>query len=105
MIYGQHFCAKCGNAAIRRNSSSGGQANYECQVWGHQSYFQPAAIGKAWQSAQVAPLLKHNSLRNIVRLSSIAPTKIAKRVIKAQLPIPRGSACDRKRRKKLLGDT
>ena len=84
MVYTQHVCAKCAGEQIRRNGSSGGRAKYQCKACGHQGYFQPAAIEKARQYAQVDQLLlERNSLRSIVRLTGVARNTIAKRVKKS----------------------
>ena len=84
MVYAQHVCAKCASEQIRRNGSGGGRAKYQCKACGRQGYFQPAAIEKARQYAQVDQLLLERvSLRSIVRLTGVARNTIAKRVKKS----------------------
>ena len=84
MVYTQHFCAKCASEQIRRNGQSGGRAKYQCKACGHQGYFQPAALEKARQDAQVDQLLlERNSLRSIARATGVARNTIAKRVKKS----------------------
>ena len=84
MVFTQHYCAKCASEQIRRNGHSGGRAKYECKACGHQGYFQPAAVEKARQYAQVDQLLAgRNSLRSIARATGVARNTIAKRVKKS----------------------
>ena len=84
MIYTQHFCAKCGSAAVRRNGSKKGQPKYPCTACRYQGLFVPAAVRKAVQYAQVDALLsERNSQRSIVRLTSMARMTIAKRIKKS----------------------
>ena len=84
MVFTQHYCAKCASEQIRRNGHSGGRAKYQCKACGHQGYFQPAAVEKARQYAQVDQLLaERNSLRSIVRATGVARNTIAKRVKKS----------------------
>ena len=84
MIYTQHFCAKCGSAAIRRNGSKKGQPKYQCTACRYQGLFVPAAVRKAAQYAQVDALLgERNSQRSIVRLTGVARMTIAKRIKKS----------------------
>ena len=84
MIYTQHFCAKCGSAAIRRNGSKKGQPKYQCTACHYQGLFVPAAMRKAAQYAQVDALLgERNSQRSIVRLTGVARMTIAKRIKKS----------------------
>jgi transposase-like protein len=84
MVYTQHVCAKCASEQIRRNGSSGGRAKYQCKACAYQGYFQPAAVEKARQYAQVDQLLlERNSLRSIVRLTGVARNTIANRVKKS----------------------
>ena len=84
MVYTQHFCAKCASEQIRRNGQSGGRAKYQCKACGHQGYFQPAAVEKARQYAQVDQLLlERNSLRSIARATGVARNTIAKRIKKS----------------------
>ena len=84
MVYTQHYCAKCASEQIRRNGHSGGRAKYQCRAYGHQGYFQPAAVEKARQYAQVDQLLlERNSLRSITRATGVARNTIAKRVKKS----------------------
>ncbi len=84
MVYTQHYCAKCASEQIRRNGHSGGRAKYQCKACGHQGYFQPAAVEKARQYAQVDQLLlERNSLRSIARATGVARNTIAKRVKKS----------------------
>ena len=81
MVYTQHFCAKCGSAAIRRNGSKKGQPKYQCTACRYQGLFVPAAVRKAAQYAQVDALLsERNSQRSIVRLTGVARMTIAKRI-------------------------
>jgi DNA-directed RNA polymerase subunit M/transcription elongation factor TFIIS len=61
MIYTQHFCAKCGSAAIRRNGSKEGQPKYQCTACHYQGLFVPAAVRKAAQYAQVDALLSERN--------------------------------------------
>ncbi len=84
MVYTQHYCAKCASEQIRRNGQSGGRAKYQCKACGHQGYFQPAAVEKARQYAQVDQLLlERNSLRSIARATGVARNTIARRVKKS----------------------
>ena len=84
MVYTQHYCAKCASEQIRRNGHSGGRAKYQCKACGHQGYFQPAAVEKARQYAQVDQLLlERNSLRSIARATGVARNTIANRVKKS----------------------
>ena len=84
MVFTQHYCAKCASEQIRRNGHSGGRAKYQCKACGHQGYFQPAAVEKARQYAQVDQLLaERNSLRSIARATGVARNTIAKRVKKS----------------------
>ena len=84
MVYAQHVCAKCASEQIRRNGHSGGRAKYQCKACGHQGYFQPAAVEKARQYAQVDQLLaERNSLRSIARATGVARNTTAKRVKKS----------------------
>ena len=84
MVFTQHYCAKCAREQIRRNGHSGGRAKYQCKACGHQGYFQPAAVEKARQYAQVDQLLaERNSLRSIARATGVARNTIAKRVKKS----------------------
>ena len=95
MIYTQHFCAKCGSAAIRRNGSKKGQPKYQCTACRYQGLFVPAAVRKAAQYAQVDALLsERNSQRSIVRLTGVARMTIAKRLKKsgASLAAPAAEA-------------
>ena len=88
MIYTQHFCAKCGSAAIRRNGSKKGQPKYQCTACRHQGLFVPAAVRKAAQYAQVDALLsERNSQRSIVRLTGVARMTIVKRIKKSGAPL------------------
>ena len=88
MIYTQHFCAKCGSAAIRRNGSKKGQPKYQCTACRYQGLFVPAAVRKAAQYAQVDALLRaRNSQRSIVRLTGVARMTIAKRIKKSGAPL------------------
>ena len=88
MIYTQHFCAKCGSAAIRRNGSNKGQPKYQCTACRYQGLFVPAAVRKAAQYAQVDALLSaRNSQRSIVRLTGVARMTIAKRLKKSGAPL------------------
>ena len=88
MIYTQHFCAKCGSAAIRRNGSKKGQPKYQCTACRYQGLFVPAAVRKAAQYAQVDALLsERNSQRSIVRLTGVARMTIAKRIKKSGAPL------------------
>ena len=89
MVYTQHYCAKCASEHIRRNGHSGGRPKYQCKACGHQGYFQPAAVEKARQYAQVDQLLlERNSLRSIARATGVARNTIAKRVKKSDGPSP-----------------
>ena len=89
MIYTQHFCAKCGNAAIGRNGSNKGQPKYQCTACRYQGLFGPAAARKTAQYAQVDALLsERNSQCSIVRLTGVARMTITKRIKKATLPSP-----------------
>ena len=82
MVYTQHYYAKCASEQIRRNGHSGGRAKYQCKAYGHQGYFQPAAVEIARQYAQVDQLLlERNSLRSIARATGVA-RNTAKRVKK-----------------------
>ena len=84
MIYTQHFCAKCGSGAIRRNGSKKGHPKYQCTACRYQGLFVPAAVRKAAQYAQVDALLsERNSQRSIVRLTGVARMTIAKRIKKS----------------------
>ena len=84
MVFTQHYCAKCASEQIRRNGHSGGRAKYQCKACGHQGYFQPAAVEKARQYAQVDQLLtERNSLRSIARATGVARNTIANRVKKS----------------------
>ena len=88
MIYTQHFCAKCGSAAIRRNGSKKSQPKYQCIACRYQGLFVPAAVRKAAQYAQVDALLsERNSQRSIVRLTGVARVTIAKRIKKSGAPL------------------
>ncbi len=88
MIYTQHFCAKCGSAAVRRNGSKKGQPKYQCTACRYQGLFVPAAVRKAAQYAQVDALLsERNSQRSIVRLTGVARMTIAKRIKKSGAPL------------------
>ena len=89
MVYTQHYCAKCASEQIRRNGHSGGRAKYQCKACGHQGYFQPAAVEKARQYAQVDQLLlERNSLRSIARATGVARNTIAKRVKRSAAASP-----------------
>lgn len=78
MIYTQHYCAKWASEQIRRNGQSGGRAKHQCKACGYQGYFQPAAIEKTRQYAQMDQLLlERNSLRSISRATSVARNTIA----------------------------
>ena len=88
MVYTQHYCAKCASEQIRRNGHSGGRAKYQCKAYGHQGYFQPAAVEIARQYAQVDQLLlERNSLRSIARATGVA-RNTAKRVKKSAAASP-----------------
>ena len=79
MVYTQHLCAKCGSEHIRRNGSSQGHAKYQCKACNFQGRFEPAAVAKAVQYAQVAQLLvERNSQRSIVRATGVARMTIVK---------------------------
>ncbi len=87
MVYTQHFCAKCGSDQIRRNGHSQGHARYQCKACRHQARFEPAAIAKATQYAQVDKLLEERtSQRSIVRLTGVSRMTIAGRIKKKRLP-------------------
>ena len=105
MVFTQHYCAKCASEQIRRNGHSGGRAKYQCKVCGHQGYFQPAAVEKARQYAQVDQLLaERNSLRSIARATGVARNTIAKRVKKsAAASAPAASPAPEKGAKKAVG--
>jgi len=93
MVYTQHYCAKCASEQIRRNGHSGGRAKYQCKACGHRGYFQPAAVEKARQYAQVDQLLlERNSLRSIARATGVARNTIAKRVKKSVATGPAAAA-------------
>jgi hypothetical protein len=79
MVYTQHLCAKCGSGHIRRKSTSQGYAKCQCEAWGYQARFIPAATAKAAQYAQVEKLLvERNSQRSIVRAAGVACMTVAK---------------------------
>lgn len=79
MVYTQHLCAKCGSEHIRRNGSSQGHAQYECQACGHRGRFVPAAAAKAAPDAQVEKRLgERNSPRRIGRATGVSRRTIAK---------------------------
>ena len=89
MVYIQHYCARCVSEQIRRNGHSGGRAKYQGKACGHQGYFQPVAVEKARQYAQVDQLLlKRNSLRSIARATGVARNTIAKRIKKSAAASP-----------------
>jgi DNA invertase Pin-like site-specific DNA recombinase len=107
MIYTQHFCAKCGSAAIRRNGSKEDQPKYQYTACRYQGLFVSAAMRKAAQYAQVDSLLnERNSQRSIVRLTGVARMTITKRIKKAALPspplLPRRSAKAQRKRWEVL---
>ncbi|WP_223847428.1 IS1 family transposase [Hymenobacter montanus] len=93
IIYTQHFCAKCGSDQMRRNGHSQGHARYQCKAYRYQARFEPAAVAKAAQYAQVDQLLgARNSQRSIVRVTGVSRMSVAKRIKKAQAcrpPLPR----------------
>ena len=96
MIYTQHFCAKCGSAAIRGNGSKKGQPKYQCTACRYQGLFVPAAVRKAAQYAQVDALLSaRNSQRSIVQLTGVARMTIAKRLKKSGAPLATPAAAAR----------
>ena len=83
MVYTQHFCVKCGSDQIRRNGHSQGHARYQCKACRHQARFEPAAVAKAAQYAQVDKLLEaRNSQRSIVRATGVSRMTIAGRIKK-----------------------
>ena len=84
MVYTQHFCAKCGSDAIRRNGTKDGHARYQCKACRHQARFVPAAIAQAVRYARVDKLLaERNSQRSIVRATGVARVTIARRLKKS----------------------
>jgi len=87
MVYTRHFCAKCGSDQIRRNGHSQGHARYQCKACRYQARFEPAAVAKVKQYAQVDMLLEeHTSQRIIVRLTGISRMTIAGRIKKSSSP-------------------
>ncbi|AMJ67819.1 transposase-like zinc-binding domain-containing protein [Hymenobacter sp. PAMC 26628] len=83
MVHTQHFCAKCGSDQIRRNGHRQGHARYQCKACRHQARFEPAAVAKAAQYAQVDKLLEErNSQRSIVRATGVSRMTIASRIKK-----------------------
>ena len=87
MIYTQHFCVKCGSAAIRRNDNKKSQPKCQCTACRYQGLFGPAAARKAAQYVQVDALLsERNSQRSIVRLTGVARMTVAKRIKKRRSP-------------------
>ena len=104
MVYTQHYRAKCASEQIRRNGHSGGRAKYQCKAYGHQGYFQPAAVEIARQYAQVDQLLlERNSLRSIARATGVA-RNTAKRVKKKRSGQPHCYPdCGRKKRNASAG--
>lgn len=85
MVFTQHFCAHCGSEHIRRNGHCCGRAKYHCKTCQRQGYFEPVAVRKAVQFAQVdALLVERNSQRSIVRATGIARMTIAKRLKKSR---------------------
>ena len=84
MVYTQPCCAKCGSDQIRRNGTSQGHARYQCKACRHQARFEPAAIAKAAQYAQVDKLLaERNSQRSIVRATGVSRMTVAGRLRKS----------------------
>ncbi|WP_310392243.1 hypothetical protein [Hymenobacter sp.] len=93
MVYTQHFCAKCGSDQIRRNGHSQGHARYQCKTCRYQARFEPAAVAKAAQYAQVDQLLgERNSQRSIVRVTGVSRMSIAKRIKKSAGQQPAAAA-------------
>ena len=79
MIHTPVVCGKCGSEAVRKNGSRKGKAKYQCTACRYQALFEPAAVSKAVQYAQVEKLLLERvSQRAIVRLTGVSRPTIVR---------------------------
>lgn len=87
-------CRHCASDQVRKNSSSGGRAKYQCRACAYQGYLCPPGPSRAapLRAGGAAALVERNSLRSVVRamgISRMIAAELAKKARAVSPPLPR----------------